>query len=490
MKLCRSVFVLLIAAAAAIAGGCGSDAAGPDSPEIRVVSDINRADTIDARPPASLVLQLPGFRDGVSREVTISGVPTVNPDRGLGMIPLGPNGTSGLIRTTSTTGEISFRVVFGRNPGPAAIVVTVQELQAVYSIWFEVKPGAPHSLTLLPADTSIVLGDTYQQAARVLDRAGNDLNLGAQVTTSTSDPKINRSATNDITGTGYTRAAIRVHYGTLTQTAMVSIVPSARFAGTSPGALQITSSDGTELRRIETTRSSYGTAWTPDGTRVFYTDQADFWQGPARRIFSASVATGDRVKIIPDTVTSLPGVSLSWPSLSRDGQWLFFVVDRATGGSIWRARSDGSNAQEIVPPPASYSFFPQGSPSLSRDGSLLAYTNAENVVIRDMTTGTTRTIPGLTALGVRWSPVDDRLAIRGLRGIYTINADGTGLRTLNSDHADASDPFVDWSPDAKWLIVAIPPIGSLSRPTIVDAQTGMTLPLRLSPGHGISWAPN
>jgi len=128
--------------------------------------------------------------------------------------------------------------------------------------------------------------------------------------------------------------------------------------------------------------------------------------------------------------------------------------------------------------------------SLSRNGALLAYTSGEKVEIRDMASGTTRTISGLTPLAVRWSPVDDRLAVRGLRSIYTMNSLGTELRTLNADHADASDSSVDWSPDGTWLVVSIPEIGLLSRTTIVDAQSGLLLPLRLSAGQGISWAPN
>jgi Tol biopolymer transport system component len=124
-----------------------------------------------------------------------------------------------------------------------------------------------------------------------------------------------------------------------------------------------------------------------------------------------------------------------WPSYSPDGEWIYFVHivgswDYAEGGTsaISRVRRDDSSAQEVVPAPAGGGWL---SPSLSPDGNSLAYLGTDGtVVVRALANGTTRTIAGLSAASVVWSPNAARLLIAGRAGLSVVGADGSGQRQL------------------------------------------------------------
>ena len=127
------------------------------------------------------------------------------------------------------------------------------------------------------------------------------------------------------------------------------------------------------------------------------------------------------------------------------GRW-----DYAEGGTgaIWRVRRDGSSAQEVVPAPSGGGWL---SPSLSPDGSSLAYVGTDGTLfIRTLANGTTRTISGLSASSVVWSPNADRLLIAGRAGLFVVGADGSGRRQLRPGIVWGRDAA--WSPDGDWVV--------------------------------------
>lgn len=481
----RPTFAWLLFGATA----CTMDIGAPKGPAIRVVSDITRTDTIDAKPRTPIVIAVTDGRDGLSRPVTvsISASPT-GPGFEHGMIPTDGSARLETITLQPGDGRVPIYVQFGSQEGPASLFITAPELQVSYAIRFTVKPGAPASLTLRPGDTTIVPTEKYTQTAVLHDRAGNTLSLTSPLQVSSTDPYIAIS-NGQVTGIDFTRAAITVGYNGVQETAMVSVVPMAKLAGISfSGNVSVGTTDGSSLRRYGAA-NTYNIGWTPDGAHVLYSAQVGAPNGGLNtRIVSLATATGSVTQVVPDTVSALSGTEMFWPSSSYDGNWIYFVVRTGTGGAIWRIHPDGTGAEEVLPSPASLPYAARSSPSLSADGSLLAYVNNGDVRIMNTANGSTITLSGLGASVVRWSGVSNQLAIRGdSRGLYVVNADGSGLRTLATELA--SNGTLDWSPDGKWLLVGLPYPSALTRAAMVNVQNGLQLPLQLDVGETVAWAP-
>ncbi len=476
------------------AGACVVEIDAPDrKPEITVVSDIARTDTIDAEPQGKLVIRISDSTGGLNREVvaTIAGMPLPIPSQELGMLPVDTSRAQVGTITTTTRGDVPFFVRFGRHAGPAAIVITVPDLELADTLWFTVNAGAPAYLTLRPGDTSIVLGATYKQDGVIVDRDGNDLGLSSQLSISSGDPGLTVAPTGQITGKAYARAQVRVGYGSIVETAMVSVGPAAKLAGSTQSTdLRIGSTDGTAVRHIPTASfSQLGVRWMPDGAHILYPDNVSTAAGPLTRVFSLSTATGSSTLLIPDSVSALRGLPLVWPSPSYDGNWVFFVALEGTGGSIWRAHSDGTGVEEIVYAPPTLPYTALGSPSLSMDGSRLAYVINGAVRIQNMNDGSTITFAATGATAVRWSPASNRLAVReGTGDLYLMNPDGSGMITIASDLA--FDYTLDWSPDGEWLIVALPNPTARTRAAMINVQSRLQLPLSIDIGENVAWGPN
>jgi hypothetical protein len=493
-----TVLCLSLAAVAA----CTVDIGAPNRvPRIGVVSDITRTDTIDAEPTKSIVIAISDSTGGLRNEVTVNIAGTPVPGGDMGMLVIDQNGGANSSTNLVSSGQASFRVIFGRRAGQWPIVITVPELKLADTLWFTVKPGAPAYITLRPAQAAVVVGGTYQQSASVIDRGGNAPNPAPSLTFSSADRAVTVSAGSGVvTGAAYGLAGIKVTSGILHETAQVSVVPTGRLATilTPPGVTDLTitvlGTDGSGPRSYPAPQDASAAAWSPDATTIYYVGTTRV-ANPTQRIYSLALSDGAISPLISDTVSALSGAKLISPAVSFDGTWIYFATQIAqngpTSGEIWRAHPDGTGAERLVSGAVAGSpYVVRTSPSPSPDGTRLAYmekttsptTTANDIKILNLQSGTTLTISGSGADEIRWSPTGERIATKGGAGLYVVNADGSGLTQLiqNVDYFTG----LDWSPDGRWILANIYGQATILEPT----TTGLRLPLNLR-GVVASWSP-
>ena len=484
-----------------VVAACSADIGAPNTaPKISIVSDISRTDTIDAEPIAPIVIS---FNDGNGKlrtEVTVNISGTPVPGGDMGMLVIDQNGGANGSSNVGSSGQATFKVIFGRRAGQWPIIITVPELKLADTLWFTVKPGAPAYVTLRPAQAAVVVGGTYQQSATVIDRGGNDPSPAPTLTFSSVDPSVTVSTAGVVTGAAYGVAGVKVSSGILNETAVVSVVPTGRLATilTPPGVTDMTitvlGTDGSGPRRYPAPQDASAAAWSPDANTIYYVG-ASRVANPTQRIYSLSLSDGAISPLVSDTVSALSGAKLISPAVSFDGTWVYFATQISfsgpTTGEIWRVHPDGSGAERLVTGAVVGSpYAVRTSPSPSPDGTRLAYvekttsptTTANDIKILNLQSGNTLTISGSGADEVRWSPTGDRLATKGGAGLYLVNADGSGLTQLiqNVDYFTG----LDWSPDGRWILANIYGQATIVEPT----TTGLRLPRNL---HGVvnSWSP-
>ena len=126
---------------------------------------------------------------------------------------------------------------------------------------------------------------------------------------------------------------------------------------------------------------------------------------------------------------------------SADGLTIFFGRETPEGTIVMRANSDGSNIDRVSETPLPETY---GSVEVAPDGSRLLVVNmsqAEQTLdVHDLVGDTEPVVlelDGDVALHDHawWRPGSDEIVFRGagerVRGLYAINADGTGFRTIS-----------------------------------------------------------
>ncbi len=169
--------------------------------------------------------------------------------------------------------------------------------------------------------------------------------------------------------------------------------------------------NGTGFRRMTNDRwVDDQLAWSPDGKRIAFESNRQTSK------FALWVLNVDRsgLRKLADNA--------SLPAWSPDSETIAFVRSNPKGGpsgtdEIWVMDQDGTNERRLTAPPV-------GRTSSGRDS-----------------------MP-------EWSPDGNQLAFvrryRGRSDIYTIGADGTGLRRLTKDSGQYSWPA--WSPDGRRIV--------------------------------------
>lgn len=140
------------------------------------------------------------------------------------------------------------------------------------------------------------------------------------------------------------------------------------------------------------------------------------------------------------------------PAWSSDGQWILYESSSDQSFVIRAVRSDGSFDQVVSP-----LGIAAGSPTWSSSGDEYAYITftfdeSQLVLSRLGEPSVTRALSEVTnPVRVRWSPVDDRLAVL-VRNENTyelelviVNSDGSGYRNIPTTLSEISD--MEWAPD-------------------------------------------
>lgn len=166
------------------------------------------------------------------------------------------------------------------------------------------------------------------------------------------------------------------------------------------------------------------------------------------------------------------------PEVSVDRAWVYFVGHSATGDAIWRVgTSSGAPAPERLTPESSYADM--HFPSLSPDGTRLAYIKWDRLYVRNLSTGDTTRLSDNQAAGARWSPTGGWIlyavsySYGGYSGpLHLIRPDGSEDHVLSPG---AYFPGGSWSPDGTYLIVSRAEIPYHQE--LINVGTGERLPL-------------
>lgn len=146
------------------------------------------------------------------------------------------------------------------------------------------------------------------------------------------------------------------------------------------------------------------------------------------------------------------------PDISHDGRRLAYdsVPLGQSTTDVFVANGDGSHARDITNAPGSNDLQPDFSPddrSIAYSSGTAGVRNAR-IVVQDLRSGEahaiTPSVPGQEAFDPSWSPsglwitFDTYSATAGLSYLWVVRSDGTGLRRITDDAADACQP--DWGP--------------------------------------------
>jgi len=169
--------------------------------------------------------------------------------------------------------------------------------------------------------------------------------------------------------------------------------------------------------------------WSPDGKRIFHTNNIDEGSGDWQRYSLAVVpAEGGKVKTIPiefDEKMIKPSYG-GGNDVSPDGKTIVLAgqskKDTGWHMQIWTLPVAGGKPKQLTQTPPS---FNNGFPRWSPDGKTIAYVSART----------------------------DKVYSTGFRdvNIYTIPVNGGVPKALTSDSDNVKFCPIAWSPDGKWI---------------------------------------
>jgi Tol biopolymer transport system component len=233
--------------------------------------------------------------------------------------------------------------------------------------------------------------------------------------------------------------------------------------------------------------------WSPDGRGIAFTRDRD------RQTVNIYVmnADGSGQRRLTPTLRRRPWIELAW---SPDWKKIAFVGSDLGAPDIFVINADGSGLLNVTNTvTTSFDFV------WSPDGRRIAYLEGSpggaplTVVNADGTGKHPLTGPVMVDLGLpSWSPDGRTIAFTGRGGtgrggIYTVHADGTGLRKLTHGPGGNVDPR--WSPDGRRILFFSfrdDPAHRASDLFVMNADGSGQRNLTHTPGVselGASWAP-
>ncbi|MEW6086350.1 MAG: DUF5050 domain-containing protein [Chloroflexota bacterium] len=212
---------------------------------------------------------------------------------------------------------------------------------------------------------------------------------------------------------------------------------------------------------------------SPDGQTVYFSSK----RSGGFEIYSIGV-NGDGLQRLTRDIGSLYA-----PELSPSGELILFTNH---GNGLWVMKPDGENPRPLT-------NRDDIDPTWSPDGSMIAFASSRKgqrqLFVMNADGSNIQQVTDLNNMGGRstWSPDGTRLAFYrgpfGDRNIYIINVDGTGLVQLTNG-GDNLGP--SWSPDGNWITFTSFRDGNNEIYIIHPDGTGLT---RLTDNSISDWQP-
>jgi hypothetical protein len=429
---------LLVAALCGVAGCSGDTTAPGHSTGITFISGNLQTDTIEAELPKPLVIRV------AATPATANGQPQVieleSPDYDLLLLGSSQSYYTPLFDDTTTTGEVSVRVVLGPKAGKAKLIVRARTAGFVDTATFTIKHGGVTSVTISPADTLVPVQGKVTLSTQLSDRDGNPVTDTSATYRVTLGPATLSGSTATMTASGV--AKVQALVGTVDASAVIFGTPSGTIAASLDDGTGIVTFhlDGSGMTKIPAPHP--GTVrWAPNGQSLVFdqTTNGGAIEGPP---LLQSVDLNGHVTVLDNSIGT--ATSDMWPSYSRDGQWIYYAKDWYA--PLWRVHPDGTGDSSITMT-TRVEF-----PSVSPDGQHIAYIDPNSayrdVLVLDLATGTIKDL-GQGGVAPQWSPLGDLIAVCTQDyNLYIMKSDGSSPYFVDGIWAFQ----YDWSPDEQWLI--------------------------------------
>ncbi|HET7584737.1 MAG TPA: hypothetical protein VFK13_07515 [Gemmatimonadaceae bacterium] len=373
------------------------------------------------------------------------------------------------------------------------------------SIALTIRPGGTASLSVLPRDTLVTVGEAFPLLVRALDRGGTLIPLPDTLRLETRDVDVVSLDTGTvihIAGVGHTFVVASA--GVVRDSVAIDALPHGpilayNFRTFAPlAAFFLFDLDGSGYHAIDESKIGFndrGQYFLPDGNRVVFHESADDEGHLALLTMSLDGTTSPLLEPGGDIL------SASRPQPSRDGAWVYFTATVASGtAEIWRVSIDGATRERIGPiaSPSEIYLAPSPSPDGTRLAVTVDRTGLQDQIylgVMSVATGDVQLIRLSSGGSPRWSPVADEIAYFGQAKLWVVAPDGEVLLgPITAPHSwDVDHGQIDWSPDGRWLIACMQGTFSGDRSlVIVSRETGEVTPLPFTVRDnlcGAAWRP-
>jgi Tol biopolymer transport system component len=196
--------------------------------------------------------------------------------------------------------------------------------------------------------------------------------------------------------------------------------------------------------------------WTPDGLALVVTVRTDAYVAGEfkNQTFAIQRLPLDGSPLVPVVASGRS------PSVSRDGQWLaYLVVQEQSASDLWIADANGKSPRSLL---ASQSFGIVRSPRFSPNSRHIAFI-------------------AMGGPGRPFTMTGDDEDSEEVWEVWTIRPDGSELRRLTDIHEETS--LLAWSPDSRWIACA-----GVKGLYIIAADGNQTNQIStLDSGEGLVW---
>jgi len=449
MRMQKVATCMVCATALVACGGTEQGPLQPSGPNTFQVLASSTTDTIGAVLPPLRVQALAGNakpRSGAAITFSLvaagSGSPT-----GIILPGIGPEGSVTI--TTGADGIAATPVSFDERAGSYGLRIAEVGITRVDTVHFEIKPGNATHLDLTTRDTMTTVGSGYTPTIGVLDRKDNPRPDSPTLTAPSAACGISGSR---ITGVAIGNCTVSVQVSGLRDSIVMAVVPNVAILATADGPvlgqyLLTMNLDGSGVKYVRILPYGSGRAFHPIKVAAVPLVAVQHLGSDQRLHVFLVDSLGNERALAPQGLP--PNSDDNWPSISPDGQWIYFSSrnDPNLATRVWRAHLDGTSASVLTPIEASFGWF-SNFPEISADGKTLAYANQGlQLRLMDLATGQI-SAPPVTSVGyIRAHPKLARFATMDITN-YRIVTDATGTRTV----ADSVASHLEYLPDGQWIL--------------------------------------